>query len=176
MDDQNLPTPHAQGNLEPDRLFFDGDQKIKEGKVTEALTSLFEIIEKYPNYGRAYNHIGYIYETKYRDYARAEQYYKKALEYTPEYPATYLNYAVVLSTTERFDDLQALVMKALKVPGVNKDRLYTEVGIMHEIQGKYEEAIDYYKKAIRYSLTEQDIQVYKKSIERCKMKEEMEFL
>ena len=162
-------------NFEADRMFFEADQQIKDGKPTEAMDQLLQIIEQYPTYGKAYNHIGFIYETRYRDYKKAEEYYQKALEYSPDYPATYLNYALVLSTMEKFEELESLVKRGLEVPGASKDRLYNEMGIMSELKEKYEEAIVYFKKAVKYSLSESDIEIYKKNITRCRRKEEMEF-
>lgn len=161
--------------LEADQMFFEADQKIKDGKTTEALAQLVNLIEQYPEYGRAYNHIGFIYETKYRDAKKAVTYYERALQYTPEYPAIYLNYSLALSNMERFDLLEDLLTKALKVEGVTKDRLYNEWGIMRELQQRYEEAIEFFKKAIRYSLSENDIELYKKNIQRCRLKEELEY-
>ncbi len=161
--------------LPADQMFFDADQKIKDGKTTEALEELVSLIERFPDYGRAYNHIGFIYETKYRDPKRAAQYYQKALQYTPEYPATYLNYSLVLSTMEKFSELEALLNQGLTVEGVTKDRLYNEFGIMRELQQRYEEAIAFFKKAIKACLSEQDIELYKKNIQRCRTKEELEY-
>ncbi len=162
-------------NLEADAIFFDADQKIKDGKTTEALNMLIGLIEKFPEYGRAYNHIGFIYETKYREAKKAEEFYQKALKYSPEYPATYLNYALVLSTMEKFDALEVLLNQGLTIQGVNKDRLYNEFGIMRELQQRYEEAIDFFKKAIKSSLSENDIELYRKNIQRCRVKEELEY-
>ena len=172
------PNPNSPYNpyLEADKLFFEADQKIKEAHIPEALELLLDVAAKYPEYGRAYNHLGFLYETKYRNYQKAEEYYQKALQHAPEYPATYLNYAALLSTLEKFQELETLLTKALTTAGISKDKIYNEFGIMCELQGKYEEAIDYFRKVIRYSLSDQDIAVYKKNIDRCKMKIQEEFM
>jgi tetratricopeptide (TPR) repeat protein len=156
-----------------DEMFFDADNRIREGKIVEARDILINLINQFPEYGRAYNHLGWIYETKYKDYKKAEEYYKKALELSPDYPAVYLNYAEVLSTLEKFDELEELLNKALNVPGVAKDRIYNEFGIMYELKGDFSKAIDFYKKAIAASLSEEDIGVFSESIERCKTKKDI---
>jgi Tfp pilus assembly protein PilF len=165
--------------IEADRMFFIADQQIKDSQTTEALENLLAIVEKYPDYGRAYNHMGFLYETKYRNYRKAEECYKKALELAPEYPPAYLNCSALLSTLEKFSELEELLNKALTVGGINRDRLYNEFGLMYEMQKKYANAIESFSKAVLHSLSDTDISTYKKNIERCKMKQqflfEMEF-
>lgn len=156
-----------------DEMFFDADEKIRDGRIVEAKDILVNLINQFPEYGRAYNHLGWIYETKYKDYVKAEEYYRKALEFAPDYPAVYLNYAIVLSSLEKFDALESLLNQALSVPGIAKDKVYNEFGIMYELKGDFITAIDYYKKAINSSLAEKDIDIYRESINRCKTKKEI---
>ncbi len=156
--------------VEADKMFFTADQKISEGNISDAADLLFKVIESYPEYGRAYNHLGYLYENMFKDTVTAEKYYKEALSKAPEFAATYLNYAVILSSQERFAELNAILNKSLEVPGIQKDKVYNEFGIMFEIQGKYNDAINSFKKAVNYSLNENEIELYEKSINRCQHK------
>ncbi len=156
-----------------DEMFFDADDKIRNGQIVEAKDILINLINQFPEYGRAYNHLGWIYETKYKDYATAENYYRKALEFAPDYPAVYLNYAIVLSSMEKFDELEKLLNQALTVPGISKDKIFNEFGIMYELKGEFLKAIDFYKKAINASLADKDIEIYRESINRCKTKREI---
>lgn len=174
MDDKtfvlNLP-PMDENNLQKaDQLFFDADEKIKQGLIAEAKTLLEKALEFNPKHGRSHNHIGWLYEIKYQDFAQAEEHYKKALEFAPEYPAGYTNYAVVLSSFERYDELSKHLEKTLTIPGVNKETVYNEYGIMYEKQGKLAEAIEAYTKALGYTLNEQAVAGYKSAIARCKAK------
>lgn len=153
-----------------DDKFFEADLLIKENRIGEALRLLNEIITEMPDYGRAHNHIGWIYETKYSDYTRAEKHYKAALEFNPEYIAIYYNFAILLSTLNKYDELEALLQKALQVPGINKATIYNEYGIMLEAQGKYKEAIESYRNYIRYLYDNKLIEVAKSSIDRCQSK------
>jgi len=99
--------------LKYDEMFFEADQLIAEKQIGKAMQLLYDIINEQPDYGRAHNHLGWIYETKYRDYAKAEEHYRAALAYAPEYPAVYQNYAVLLSTVRKFTDLEKVLEKAL---------------------------------------------------------------
>lgn len=159
--------------LHLDEKFFEADQLIKDGKITQALTLLNEIITEMPEHGRAHNHIGWIYETKYNDYTKAEKHYQAALAFTPEYPAIYYNYSILLSTLGKYDELNTLLEKAMLVAGINKSTIYNEYGIMYEAQAKYNQAIEAYNNYIRHLYDNKLIDTARNSIERCKMKMQM---
>ncbi len=160
-------------SLRLDEMFFEADSLIVQKKISDAVNLLEAILNEDPLYGKAYNHLGWIYETKYKNYIKAEEYYRKCLEITPDYPAVYLNISVVLSHLGKWHDLEQILNGALVVPGVDKATIYNEFGIMNELQGKFEEAINYYKTAIRFSLTDATIDTYYASTKRCIKKQEM---
>lgn len=159
--------------LKLDELFFEADQLIAEKRFADAINTLESILIEAPEYGKAYNHLGWIYETKYKDIQKAEDLYKKCLLYAPEYPAIYINLAVVLSSQGKYEELEAHLNNALQVSGVDKAGIYNEFGIMFELQGKYNQAIESYKNAIRNTLSEANVETYHKSIKRCKTKMEI---
>ncbi len=161
----------SENYYELDRLFFKADNDIKEGFIAEAYDTLQYIIEQDGEYGKAYNHLGWIYETKYKNYNKAEECYRLAVKYAPEYTAAYVNYSILLSTLEKYDKLTALLEKSLTVAGINKAKVWNEYGIMYEMQGLYAEGISAYKKAIQYSLSDEDIDKFEKSIHRIRKKE-----
>jgi tetratricopeptide (TPR) repeat protein len=154
-----------------DDLFFEADQLIKEQKYTEAISTLQAILIEAPDYGKAYNHLGWIYDTKYRNYQMAEDHYRKCIVYTPEYTPVYLNLSITLSTLGKYDDQKDILMKALAVPGIDKATINNELAIMQELLGEYEPAIEHYKLAIRHSLIDANVDLYLNSIERCRKKQ-----
>ena len=154
-------------------MFLEADRLISEQKIGEAFSKLTAVVQEMPTFGKAYNHIGWIYETKYKDYPNAEKNYKLAIEYAPDYHAGYYNYAIVLSTLQKWDELKDLLDRALKVPGINKGTIYNEYAIMQEAQGKYKEAIDAYKNYITSTFDNKQLETAKESIERCKKKMEI---
>jgi tetratricopeptide (TPR) repeat protein len=156
--------------LKLDEMFFEADQLIAEKKFADAINTLEAILLEAPDYGQAYNHLGWIYETKYKDLNKAEEFYKKCVHYTPEYPAIYINLAVTLSSLGKYDELAAHLTRALDVAGVDKASMHNEFGIMYELQGKFNQAIESYKNAVRSSLSDTNIETYSKSINRCKTK------
>jgi len=154
-------------------MFQEADRLLNEKAMAEGLNMLKSILQEEPTFGKAYNHIGWIYETQYKDYNTAEANYKKALEYMPEYQATYYNYAVVLSVLQRWDDLTALLNKGLTIPGINRATLHNEFGIMYETRGMLKEAIESYKNFAQTTFLNKQLDTAKDSIERCKKKLEI---
>jgi tetratricopeptide (TPR) repeat protein len=159
--------------LKLDEMFFEADTLIAEKRFSDAINTLESILIECPEYGKAYNHLGWIYETKYKDLNKAETFYKKCLLYEPNYPAVYINLAVVLSSLAKYEELEAHLTRSLQVAGVEKANTYNEFGIMYELQGKYNQAIEHYKNAIRNTLSEANVETYSKSIKRCKTKMEI---
>ena len=164
---------NEQLRIRMEDMFMDADRLISEQKIGEAFSKLTAITQEMPDFGKAYNHIGWIYETKYKDYPKAEKYYKLSIENQPEYHAAYYNYAIVLSTLQKWDDLKALLDKALTIPGINKSTIHNEYAIMYEGQGKYNEAIQAYKNYAANTFDSKQLDTAKDSIERCKKKLEL---
>jgi len=157
-------------NVKLEELFNQADLDLKDGFYDIAVKNLENIIAEDPDFGKAYNHLGWFYETKFRDYTTAEKYYKQALEKAPNYSAVYTNYSILLSTLQRFDELKALLTRALNVPGIDKPSVFNEFGIMYEQQGLFEMAIGQYKEAIKLTLNNDNLKVYMSSVDRCKTK------
>lgn len=162
-----------RGYLECEEMFAKADALIKEGDITGAVEMLFKITQRNPQFGKAYNHLGWVYENKYKNYSKAEEFYQKALRYTPEYPASYLNYTYFLSSLSRYDELKSHLEKSLTIPSVAKETIYNEYAIMLEMQQKPQEAMDFYVKAAMTTLDSTKLTQYKDSIERCKQKLEL---
>lgn len=146
--------------------------EIKNGAYEAASNILEKIIEIDPNFGKAYNHLGYLYEVKFKEYEKGETLYKLCLEKSPLYPAVYYNYAVLLSTLGKYDELKELLDTAVNIPGVTLATMYNEYAIMYEQQGKLDDAIEHYKKCAMKTLDKNVLNRAKESIDRCKLKKE----
>ncbi len=160
-------------NILIDEKFFEADELIKDNKIGQAQELLLEIVNEEPTYAKAHNHLGWIYETKLRDYPKAESHYQLAIKFDPFYTASYYNYAAVLSTQKRWNELEELLNNALKVREINQATIHNEFGIMYEVQGDFEKAIKSYKSAALESLDMKTIELYKSSIERCRTKQNL---
>lgn len=159
-----------RAELEAEELFAQADRLLNDGVVMEAVEKLSQLLKRNPRFGKAYNHLGWVYETKYKNYQRAEEYYKAAMAYAPYYTAPYLNYAYFLSNLGRFDELKAHLDRVSQISGIAKDTVYNEYAIMYEMQGNLQIAMDYYQKAAIITLDSTKLDKYKDGIDRCRKK------
>ncbi|QNJ96604.1 tetratricopeptide repeat protein [Constantimarinum furrinae] len=156
-----------------EELLDQANLDIKEGRYDEATNKLEKILDIDSNFGKAYNHLGYLYEVKFKEYEKGETLYKLCLEKSPMYPAVYYNYSILLSTLGKYDELKELLDQAINIPGITKSTIYNEYAIMYEQQGKLDEAIEHYRKAALNTLDKSVLERAKGSIDRCKMKKEL---
>jgi len=156
-----------------EELLDQANLDIKDGLYDEASNKLEQIINTDPNFGKAYNHLGYLYEVKFKDYEKGETLYKLCLEKAPLYPSVYYNYAILLSTLGKWDELKELLDTAMNIPGITKSTIYNEYAIMYEQQGNLDLAIENYRQAGLSTLDKGVLERAKTSIERCKMKKEL---
>ena len=105
--------------------------------------------------------------------ARAEEYYRAAIQYSPYYTAPYLNYAYFLSNQGRFEELKAHLDRTSQIQGIAKDTVANEYAIMYEMSGNLQQAIKYYQDAAIVTLDNTKLDKYKEGIDRCRKKLEI---
>jgi Tfp pilus assembly protein PilF len=159
--------------LECETMLAQANTLIKEKRTQEAVELLLKILQRNPQFGKAYNHLAYVYELDYADYSRAEEYYKKAMKMVPDYSFPYTHYARLLSTCQRFDALKTHLDMALTIPTVPNETIYYEYGLMEEMKQNPEAAMNYYIQAAMTTLETKKITLYQESIARCKIKLEL---
>jgi tetratricopeptide (TPR) repeat protein len=159
--------------LECETMLAQANTFIREKRSQEAVELLLTILQRNPHFGKAYNHLAYVYELDYTDYTRANECYKKAMKYEPQYSPSYTHYARLLSTCKRFDELKAHLDKALTIPTVPAAVIYYEYALMYEMQQNPEAAMNYYIKAAMTTLETDKITQCQKSIDRCQVKLEL---
>lgn len=156
--------------MECEELFAQADKMLNDGVIMEAVEKLSQILKRNPRFGKAYNHLGWVYETKYKNMARAEEYYRAAIQYAPNYTAPYLNYAYFLSNQGRFDELKTHLDRTAQLPGIAKDTISNEYAIMYEMTGNLQQAIQSYQDAAIVTLDSSKLDKYKEGIDRCRKK------
>lgn len=161
-------------SIEAERLFFEARMKADEGDAGIAAGLLHDLIARYPEYGKAHALLGIIYLISFEDHAQAEACFKQAMTLTPAYSFTYLHYAELLFSQERYTEQVAVLNKGLETPGMDKDKVYHLLGLMHERQKQFDDAFENFQKALLYSVDDDDILKYQKAIDRCLMKRKMQ--
>lgn len=150
--------------------YLEVERLIGQEHYSDSRRLLEEMLMAEPAYGRAHNRLGWLYHTKLQDYSKAAEHYRYAIKFDPEFPGTYVNYVRLLN---EINDRKALVEVAkmgLKVPGVQKDILYTELGLSAEKSMKFAEASTYYRSSIRYTLDQHMVLRNKEHLKRLKEK------
>jgi len=160
-------------NFDLEEKFLKADSLIGENRLSEAARLLENILLDAPDFGKAHNHMGWLFETKFKNLHRAEEHYKLALKFNPEYTAAYYNYAYLLSSLRKFDELEKLLKNCINVPGISYATIYNEYGLMREMQGEIDDAIHYFKLHIKNSFDFKSIETASESIKRCERKKQL---
>ena len=155
---------------EPEKLFFKAVNAFKEGNIIAAADLFSELAAQYPDFGKAHGYLGLLHFDHFKDPLIAEEDFKNAISSSPGFTESYLFYAALLLSQERFAEMNAHLNKVSEIPGVKKNEVYDLFGRMNELMGKYDEAIDFFKKAIKYTFSDEEIVLYEKSIARCNTK------
>src|SRR5207247_744856 len=107
VDDKGQPIPEAKVVLE-----FTGGvtrkYETKTGKLDEAEAAHKELVAKQPSIPEIYHNLGYIYGQR-KDWAKAEEAYKKALELRPIYPDAATGLARVYQESGQSDKAMELM-------------------------------------------------------------------
>ena len=155
---------------EAEKLFHQALSKLKQGDIAAAVDSLIDITEKFPDFGKANNYLGLIYFRYFLDAPSAESFFKKAISLAPDFSKSYVNYAALLLSHNRLAEMNANLNKVSEIPGVEKDKVFELFGKLNEIQGRLDDAIGFYKKAIALTFSDEDLLLYEKAIDRCNKK------
>ena len=155
---------------ESEKLFFKAVRTFNEGDVVAAADLFSELAERFPDFGKARGYLGVLFFQQFKNPVAAEEHFKNAISSSPEFTESYIYYAELLLAQERFAEMNAHLNKVSEIPGVKKNAAYELYGKMNEMMGKYDEAIDFYKKAIVHTFSDEDIVSYQKAIARCNIK------
>ncbi|MFI2743453.1 hypothetical protein ACG2LH_11985 [Zhouia sp. PK063] len=153
-----------------ENLFLKADICLNEGRFEEGKEILEELLSEYPDYGRAHNHLGWIFSTRYADYKRAAYHYSLAMRFSPGYAPAHVNYAYLLTDTQKYDDAVMHIKNAFTVDGVNHAILYSELGRIYELKQNFLKAYKNYKMAVNKAFDARFIDEMKSNLERVKNK------
>ena len=153
-----------------ERYIQNAEKAFEQKDYLEGMRLLEEALTIEPDYGKANNHMGWLFLYHLNDWAKAETHLNLAMKYSPSYSACYIHKSYMLFEKGRFDELTQLLEKALTIGGVQRSFIYNEYGRMYEVSGKLRKAVKFYKLAFRWTFNEQDLNLYKDNIRRCRDK------
>ena len=158
------------GLSESEKLFYRAVNAFQEKDIIAAAELFHELAEKYPDFGKAKGYLGLLYFQYFKNQVTAEENFKNAISASPEFTESYLFYSAFLLSQERFAEMNAHLNKVSEIPGVKKNEVYELYGKKNELMEKYDDAIDFYKKAIKYTFSDEEIVLYEKAMQRCNVK------
>ena len=151
-------------------MFFEADQLISENKITEAKELLFELLSEYPDYGRAHNHLGWMYNVKFNNFPKAKNHLELALKYASDYHATYSNYAYLLIDMNLYEEMITFGKKVVDNQIADPATIFNKMGQAYELKGDLMLAHKYYKLGTTKTLNNNFLNELYASINRIKGK------
>lgn len=153
-----------------EQYVLDAEREFEQQDYLQGKSYLESALQEDPTYGKAHNHMGWLYLFFLNDLIKAEQHLRLALKYTSGYAAPYIHMISLLFEAKRMDEHLALLQEALNVQGVSNSHIYNDLGTHFEVKGEYRKALRYYKEAIKWSLDNVEINGIKNNINRCRDK------
>lgn len=152
-------------------IFLAANKAIDNNDMAEAKDLLEEIIIAEPGFGRAHNHLGWIYNTKFKNFEKAKIHYDLAVKFCKKtYPVVYVNYTYLLIDFDYLDQALNIIDEGLKINGSDKASLYFQKGRIYENKKQYRKSIKYHKEARENSYNNDFITFIENEIARIKRK------
>ncbi|OXB06839.1 hypothetical protein [Flavobacterium pectinovorum] len=151
--------------------FIKADSLISEGNIADGKEMLEEILSQYPDFGKAHNHLGWIYYNKLSNYDKGIYHYKLAMKFEPKYPAPYLNYTYLLIDIGRYAEAKEHIDFTFNnLENVDYSSFNSELGRMAEYESDYIAAYNFYKLAKKNALNPNFIDNMNANMKRVKDK------
>lgn len=143
---------------------------LEKGQVVDCVQELSTLLARQPEHGRANALLGHLQLRYFKDFTAAEEAFKIAMRNASSFPDLYVDYAFLLLQVERYTETIAVINKGLEVPGISKDKLFQIFGNLYERQSKWDDAIEYYSQALRYTLNNDSLKEYEVDLKRVEAK------
>ncbi|WP_281234217.1 tetratricopeptide repeat protein [Flavobacterium gelatinilyticum] len=151
--------------------FIKADSLIADGNIADGKEMLEEILSQYPDFGKAHNHLGWIYYYKLNNYDKGIFHYKLAMKFDPKYNAPYLNYTYLLVDLGRYDEAKKHIQFTFEnLENADNSSYNSELGRIAECEHDYIAAYKYYKTAQKNALASNFIDNMNANMKRVKDK------
>ena len=158
------------GDNKAENLFFEADQLIDDNKIVEAKEILIDLLSEYPDYGRAHNHLGWLYSVKFNNYPKAKNHLELAIKFSPDYQAVYANYVYLLLEMNLYNEILDFGNKIINEKVADPATIYNKMAQAFELKGELMNAFKYYKLSIKGAINNQFLDELYASINRVKSK------
>ncbi|MDD3459566.1 MAG: hypothetical protein PHO74_08865 [Weeksellaceae bacterium] len=154
-----------------DNLFLEAGRAIDNSDLSSAKSLLNEILLIDPAHSRAHNHLGWIYETKLKDFEKAQMHYELAIKFSKgNYPVVYVNFVYLLIEYGHYDRAGEVIEEAMDIQGVDYATLIFQKGQIAESHQKFIDAAKNYMLARKLTFSKELMNVLDNEIKRVKSK------
>jgi|26BtaG_2_1085354.scaffolds.fasta_scaffold00147_4 Tfp pilus assembly protein PilF len=154
-----------------ENLFLEVSRAIEEHDISAAKEFLDEILLIDPGYGRAHNHLGWIYETKIKDFKKAKRHYELAIKFCKgDYPIVYINYGYLLIEYGQYEEAEKIIKEGLETKGTDKASLFYQYGKIAEHRQDFLLAYQNYQHSFKLNFNKEFQRLIENEIERVKSK------
>ena len=117
------------------------------------------MIELRPNNNDAYRRLGYVYQNNLFNYAKAIEYFQKALEIRPTDSKSYRGLGGSYTSMRKYDEAMKFINKGLEIA---PDDIYllTFLADAYRYQRKFDQALDVYQKTLKYYPNDPTVSYY----------------
>ncbi len=136
-----------------------------------ALKLLNNILFEEPGYARLHHVLGCINFYQADDTSKAEQHFRLAIRFDPEFAEPYGDLGQLLCDDDRLDEAIHIYGLGLKAKKANKTYLLSSTAKAYELKKKYSKAIKHYKEALGHSAELWKCMTLEESIKRCRRKQ-----
>lgn len=150
-----------------ENLFIEATKAIDDSDLSVAKTLLEEILMIDPGNSRAHNYLGWIYETRLKDFEKASRHYELSIKFgKSDYPVVYVNYAYLLIEFDYYEKALEIIKLGLKVQGADKATLIYQIGKIAESNQNFFEALEMYKQSRMLSFSKDFMNMLENELER----------
>lgn len=146
------------------------ERMIADGRVEEGLAILCDLLYDEPGYARLHNHLGWAYMYYTQDVEKAEQHFKLAIRFAPEYAPPYLHMGNLLNRAGRYTEAVECFREGLEKPQALRAVLLEGMAHAYEVSGKLRLAMRAYREAATYTVVDYEVERMLNAVKRCRRK------
>jgi tetratricopeptide (TPR) repeat protein len=124
------------------------EQAVFSGEYQRAMQLLMDGLSDEPGYSRLHYAAAWVYRYFLEDLEKAESHYKYAILFDAGNTLACGELAEMYLKLRKFAEFDALMQKAEQSDEIDRDFVYGFLGRAAEMQGKYKNAIRFYKQAL----------------------------
>lgn len=146
------------------------EDAIMEGDCQNGKRMLENVLYDEPGYAKVHATLAWMYRFYQTDEKQAIRFYELALFFEPDNSDHFENLADFYLDKRMFERLERLLLRGLNQDEMAKEFIFENLGRIREKEGRFAEAISFYRKALVHCMDNDEMQELKQTIKRTKFK------